>query len=514
MTEVLPPLLAEPDRRTVSAPVRQRRVTTLAVGLFAFLLSFAWSWQPSYWGDEAASVMSAERSLPELFRMLGHIDAVHGAYYLFLHFWIDLFGASELSTRLPSALAIGAAAAGTVVLARMFWGARLAVLAGVVFAVLPRVTYIGAEARSTAFATMLAVWVMVLLVSLLQAPSGHPRTRMVLWGAYALCLAAGFYDFLFLVLLIPVQAVLVLLLTLRRSDRRSRIGHWLIATAVAVTVAAPVFFWGVQQRQQISFLARRPQIDVLSAAVNQWFLGVPLAIVAWLLILFGALSVVVRWRHRTPGGATEAVGLTLVLAWMLVPTVILLAGTHLVAPMYSLRYLAMCTPAVAIAIAVGIVALRHRWLSALAVALVLATALPTYVAQRGDFAKNGGSDWRQAAEVLGAQALPGDAVVFDESVLPSRKPRLALHLYPDAFRGLADVTLAQPYQLTDSLWDTTVPLTDRLSALTDVSRIWLLRESAGVESSIAGDVTLLQQQGFSVEQTILINRTTIIEMTR
>ncbi|WP_051973445.1 glycosyltransferase family 39 protein [Cryobacterium sp. MLB-32] len=514
MTEVLTATLTDPVRRTASHPARRDILAPLAIGLFAWLVSFAWSWQPSYWGDEAASVMSAERSVPELFRLLGHIDAVHGAYYLFLHFWIDLFGASELATRLPSALAIGVAAAGTVILTRMLMDARVALVAGAVFAVLPRVTYMGAEARSTAGATMLAVWVMVLLVYLLQRPSAHSRIRGMLWGVFAVGLAAGFYTFLYLVLLIPVQALLVILLTLRSPDRRSAVRSWLIATGAAVTVAAPVFFWGVQQREQISFLARRPQVDVLTAAVNQWFLGVPLAVVAWLLILIGVAAVLARRRHRTPEVTTGTVSLTLALSWMLVPTAILLAGTHLVAPMYSLRYLSICTPAVAIAMSIGIVALRHRWLRLLAMALVAFTLLPTYAYQRGDFAKNDGSDWRQTADVLAAQALPGDAVVFDESVLPSRKPRLALHLYPDAFRGLIDVTLGQPYQLTDSLWDTTVPLTDRQSSLGAVSRIWLLQDATGAPLSQGADVALLAHQGFSVEQTILVNRTTIIEMTR
>ena len=75
------------------------------------LASFAGSWVPSLWGDETVSIMSAERSLPSLFSALGHIDAVHGGYYLFLHGWIGLFGASELSVRLPSAIAVGFAAA-------------------------------------------------------------------------------------------------------------------------------------------------------------------------------------------------------------------------------------------------------------------------------------------------------------------------------------------------------------------------------------------------------------------
>src|SRR3954447_13901286 len=54
----------------------------VAMGLLGFAIVWPGSWIPSFWGDEAASVMSAQRSMPSLLRMLGHVDAVHGAYYL------------------------------------------------------------------------------------------------------------------------------------------------------------------------------------------------------------------------------------------------------------------------------------------------------------------------------------------------------------------------------------------------------------------------------------------------
>ena len=108
----LPLTEAQPEPRPL--PARGPLLPAALLGLLGILVSAFGSWQPSYWGDEAASVMSAERSLSSLFRMLGNVDAVHGAYYLILHFWIQAFGATEFSTRLPSAIAIGNAISGTV----------------------------------------------------------------------------------------------------------------------------------------------------------------------------------------------------------------------------------------------------------------------------------------------------------------------------------------------------------------------------------------------------------------
>ena len=73
--------------------------------------------------------------------MLGNIDAVHGLYYLVMHGWYAVFPATEFWSRLPSSLAVGVAAAGVVVLGYQTASLRVAVTAGLVFAILPRITW-------------------------------------------------------------------------------------------------------------------------------------------------------------------------------------------------------------------------------------------------------------------------------------------------------------------------------------------------------------------------------------
>src|SRR5262245_8328976 len=62
--------MAAPDW-TVIAPA----VVTLAVMLWGITA-------PAYWADEADTVSAESRALPQLVRLLGHVDAVHGLYYL------------------------------------------------------------------------------------------------------------------------------------------------------------------------------------------------------------------------------------------------------------------------------------------------------------------------------------------------------------------------------------------------------------------------------------------------
>ncbi|WP_022886246.1 glycosyltransferase family 39 protein [Glaciibacter superstes] len=519
MTSVLAPpvtgVLPEPRQGTA----RSATLPPVLVGAVAFVISAAASWQPSYWGDEAASVMSAQRSLGSLFNLLGHIDAVHGTYYLFLHFWIEAFGASEFSTRLPSAIAVGIAAAGIVVLVRTLINPRVAVIAGLVFAVLPRVTYMGAEARSMAIATAIGVWLTVLLVHVLRsAPpqsAAQRRVRLLWWTGYAVLLSFGIYMFLYVALLIPAHAVTVLLM----NRKREALFGWTASVAAGLVLAIPVLWFGAHERQQIAFIGRRPDVSLTDAAVHQWFGNRPLAVAAWALIALAVVVVAVGvLRHRREYGrsATTSTATTLIiaLAWMLIPSAILFLGTRFLTPMYSLRYLSICAPAAAIAIAIGIASFRSRWLRISALLLVVVLAVPTYLSQRGEFGKNFGSDWRQAADVIAQSATDGDAVVFDESNRPSRNVRLAMHLYPDAFTGLKDVTLASPYQENDGLWDRVAPLEESTNSLVGTNRVWLLQYSGSSEEEAGTDVATLKSLGFTESSVTLVNRTTITEMTR
>jgi len=502
------------DPRLRSA--RERRFAPIAalLGLVGFVISAAGSWQPSLWGDEAASIMSAERPLPSLFRMLGHVDAVHGGYYLFLHAWIRVFGSSESAVRLPSAIAIGAAAAGTAVLARNLFDARVAVIAALAFAVLPRVTYMGAEARSTALASAVAVWLSVLLVQALRVDGKPTRHPLALWTGYAVLWAAGLYLFLYLALLIPVHALAVLLLGRTQTRSIPALGRWAVATGAGLALAAPILYWGVSQRHQVDFLGRRPPPTLDDVAVLQWFGNAAVASAAWALILFAVVTAYRGWRRREAGTAAFPGALATMLAWLIIPTAVLVLGTYLGAPLYSRRYLSFCAPAAAIALAAGLAAMRWRRSHAAGVLLIAVLAVPTYLAQRGDFGKNGGSDWRQAAAVLQEEAAPGDAVVFDESVRPSRRPRVAMHVYPDAFQGLRDITLAQSYLTAADLWDRTVPLGAALGALDASDTVWLLQNRGSRTSTRGSDVRTLREHGFTVAEVTIVHRTLIIEMTR
>jgi mannosyltransferase len=505
-------------RASVGAFVGARWFVATLSALLATAISAAGSWIPSLWGDEAASVMSAERSLPSLAGMLGHVDAVHGTYYFGLHWWIQVFGTSPFALRFPSAVAVGLATAAVVVIAWRLDGRRMAIIAGAVCMILPRVTYMGEEARSYAFSAAAVAWLTALLIEILH----RREVRSLWWIAYGTLLAVGTYMFLYVALFAVVHAVI--LATVRA--RRSTLIGWGMAVAGAGLAAVPLGVVAVLERNQISYLANSAQVSFQTLFSSLWFSSWWVASASWALI---AVAVVVAWRARraeiwatadpapwiAKRGSPTLVGVAV--AWLTVPTGILIAA-HAVIPDFTARYVSFCAPAAAILVACGIRALGdlHGWAGFVAGALLVALIVPVYIGQRTPYAKND-SDWAEVSAAVGAHAHAGDSVIFDESVRPSRRPRLALHTYPAGFAGLKDVTLDVPFTQNTTWHDSafTVAQADERNRLVGVERVWLVEYAATPSKPDSWGLDTLEREGFVQTGTrIATHRELIIELQR
>ena len=299
-----------------------------------------------------------------------------------------------------------------------------------------------------------------------------------------------------------------------RSSRPT-VRRWLAASVMAAVLAGPILVVGTSQHNQVSFLARRDYASAESVLVRQWFGNAEwFAAVGWLLV-FAAVATVAF----VPAMRRSRRVVLIASAWIVVPTAALLLVDGFVAPTYNPRYLAFCAPALALLVAVGLRGLgvvlaelsrrdaARRIVPIVGLLLIAAVAVPGYLAQRGPFGK-GGADFRQAADVIAAHAIAGDAIVFDDSVRPSRKPRLALNLYPDRFDGLDDVALQHPLATTTRLWDSVKPI-DEVDEVRAHARVW-----AVVVGRKGPELDTLRSLGFSVERAIPVNRVVVYEMVR
>jgi mannosyltransferase len=410
---------------------------------------------PSYWRDEADTVSAVSRSLPQLIRLLGHVDAVHGLYYLLLWPAARVAGTGEVATRLPSALAMAAAALGVAAIARRLASRRAALCAGLVFAALPEVGVQGHDARPYAMVTAAAVLASYLLVR----AAGDPRPAR--FAGYAMSLVLLGYLHLFALLLIPAHAITLAVLG-RKGDRRGR--RWLAAVAAAGTAVSPLAVIGWAQSGQIAWIPR-PGLGDIGQLVSALAGGSALAAVLTILLaVYGAAGGGGLVRHRL--GTGRGLG-WLAASWLVLPPAVLLAVSA-VKPVYYLPYVVFCLPAVALLAGRGLAALR--WQARVAAAVLLAVlVVATQLAIR-EPASGGGL--RPADQILTGQARPGDAIVYPQGGIPPWY--LA---YPGGFGRPRDIGLGQPGAVTGRLYGTSVPRPVLLHRECQVRRVWVAESS-------------------------------------
>ncbi|NOP94288.1 glycosyltransferase family 39 protein [Mycolicibacterium fortuitum] len=419
---------------------REGRFDAMAVAVFAVALCAAGAARPSLWFDEAATISAATRSIPQLWDLIGHIDAVHGLYYLGMHGWFAVFPATEFWSRFSSCLAIGGAAAGVVVLGRQFSGRTVSVCAGVLFAMLPRVTWAGIEARSYSWSTLAAVWLTVLLITAIR------RDHRALWAAYgALLVVSTVLNIYVVLIVIPHGAALALL-----GNRRARV-RWAVVSTIAVLIVVPFILWCRSQSFQVGWISPLGLHTVTEVVLEQYFdHSVAFALVAAAMLI----APVVAGRLRPTDSAIRRL-VVIAAVWVVAPTAVLLVYSAVAQPLYYPRYLCFTTPAMALLLAVCVVAVARsrEWITA-ALAVFALAATPNYITvQRGPYAKEG-MDFSQVADVIAAHSSPGDCIVFDNTT--SWKPgpiRPITAARPAAYAHLVDPGRGKRAWQRNRLWD-------------------------------------------------------------
>ena len=230
-----------PAVRGGRARLRYRPAWSLIAGPAVTLAMMLWGLAaPAYWGDEADTVSAVSRSLPQLLRMLRHVDAVHGLYYLTLWPVARVLGTGELATRLPSALAMAAAALGIAAIARRLASPRAALWAGLLFAALPMISAQGHDARPYGMVAACAVLASYLLIRAVA----DPRRRW--FAGYGVALVLLCYLELFGLLLILAHAITLAGLCRGgghgsgAAPPRLVIRRWLITVVAALAAVVPL----------------------------------------------------------------------------------------------------------------------------------------------------------------------------------------------------------------------------------------------------------------------------------
>ncbi|WP_208864929.1 glycosyltransferase family 39 protein, partial [Streptomyces griseofuscus] len=204
------------------------------------------------WRDEAVTFQVAERTVPQIWRLVHGVDAVHGLYYLLMHAVLAVH-ADEVVLRLPS---VAGAVLTTALVAEV--GARLArpragLWAGLLYAVNPMAGHYAQEGRSYA---LVAAGVMGATLLLLRGA----------WWGYGLVLGVTCWLHEFAVLVVLAHGLSLALARVRGRVWRG----WGCAAGAVLLSLLPMVVVSRAQAAQVAWL-RRPTGETVAGLARQFF---------------------------------------------------------------------------------------------------------------------------------------------------------------------------------------------------------------------------------------------------
>ncbi|MCW2713459.1 MAG: hypothetical protein JWN88_506 [Frankiales bacterium] len=355
-----------------------------AAGLVSGLLS------GPLWLDETLSVEIARLPLPDLYAGLRQ-DGAPPVYYLLLKAWMALFGTGTLAVRLPSVLLtvvalvlaqrVGAQLSGSAV------GGRAAVITT---ASLPWTMRFGSETRMYLLVVVLVLAGALALMAVHRSASRGPVLAL---AAVVGTLLLTHYWSLFL---LASVGLLHLPGLLRRRPAAVRVAVAGVLGALVFLPWLPTFLFQAANTGAPWADPVRP-VDFLLTP-RYWGGGTATQRTVFALA-FLSLLVLAFVRQRAARPVVSAGLLTLALAW----TSVYVGGGA-----YAGRYTAVVVPLVAVATALGALALRGPRLPMVALTAMTLLGLGTGVPAAGQARTQAG----EVADAVREAAEPGDLVVY------------------------------------------------------------------------------------------------------
>lgn len=343
----------------------------------------------SLWLDELYSVTTSfpERTISQLWAAMIH-DVHPPLYALFLHYWMSLFGTSEIAVRMPSLIA----GIGTIMVAlamfRPLIGNKPSIVFGLLFALGYGPIWYSLEARSYAIIILLSTTLLGISLRVLdQAATQKVDTRQL--GLFSLNAAIlSLFHYFGLIISCAYGVVLIVMLT-RHRNIIIRLVLWSMPAA-AISLSWTIYHYYVIPNGLVNNLWITPSsIEVfykfLIFSFGNGYLSIfwIVAIPILMTVLFYAES---QWRHFIIFAvASTAVGVSLAL---------LISMRH---PMITDRNLLVFLPAVYLVTALGFTpVMKVRVLRVVPLLFILGVALQSLAVVR--YAEK--TNWRSAANHL------------------------------------------------------------------------------------------------------------------
>ncbi len=443
----------------------------------------------SFWLDEVATTIEAQQSISELLT-IGRLDQPP-AYYLPMHFWVQIFGISEVSLRTFSALA----GVGSIILIYLIgkdlFGNEVGLLSAFFMAVSEFQIGISQEARNYSLFEFAVLLSFLFFIKFVQS---RRMLHLVLYGissifmvnsnAYGVFILAG--QNLFFVLQFIASKKLIL--------------SWIICQACVMLAIIPYLAplllgdQGVEGAINLNVTGVAPPLlsDILRTLYRfmlpprryfgidmQWSESlIAIYAIAVTLLVVGILITVIRqgknnWisaAKEVPGSLLQVPDmkskLFIVGCWLLCPLILPFIISQITAPIYSHKYVIGAAPALFLLLALGLFSIRKIVPLAVSLGVFMVLAIPGLAYY---YVSDTKEQWRDAAAFVEENSSGSEVVVF----APNDNIGIQQEAFNYYYRGTLPGCSIGPDELSDNQVSETLK-----QCLSGNQRFWVVIRNA------------------------------------
>lgn len=370
----------------------------------------------SIWLDEAFTIQITRGSISSIVNETAK-DVHPPLYYIVFHFWLLLFGDSEFSARLLSALFGVLSILAIYALARLLFDKATGLFAALLLALSQFHVEFAQEARMYTLLTLLTLLSMYFLVKLISG-----KSRLVLAG-YVVSSALMMYTHVYSLFILAAQNLFFLsLLILSRETFKRTWKRWLLAQVVLGVLFLP---WVSVLMQQVSRVEEGFWIPRLpaSAILDTLRIYAGSTALTWVFFPLVALALIVGWKVGGKGSETASSResseialdnrskISLLSLWLVCPILLPFILSQISVPIFLPKYTIPASLAFTILVAYGLRSVRIHQLQMVLILLILGFSMVFlrifYKTLRKDA-------WRDAVANVNKLARTKDLILFNQ----------------------------------------------------------------------------------------------------
>ena len=270
-------------------------IALLVIVLIGIFLRLYHLGTQSFWEDEAFSVFVSKGSLFQICYITA-TDVHPPLYYWILHYWLVLFGTSEVATRALSALFGVLAIPVIYMLGDRLFNKEAGLLAALILAFSTFNVAFSQDARMYSLMVLLTLLSMYFFIRFLQG------NTLAISVGYLFSTALLLYTHVYGLFIVFAQNIYLLTLLCLSHERTFRLRHWITLQVLVIAFFAgwiPVLIWQTFRAETAGYWVLTPTINDLITTLTLY------AGTTILLILFLAISMLSLFTCRELRGSVD-----------------------------------------------------------------------------------------------------------------------------------------------------------------------------------------------------------------